>query len=135
EFNFEIHLKSSDGQAISGTYPTNSGELTVTDGKATFTLKDGESLIVEGLPSGYSYEITETGASDYEVSVNGQNVPNGKVMKELVKEDETVAFENRKDLVPPTGFTTDGGTYLWLLLLVPFGLLVWFFGRKGLKND
>ncbi|HEP1183195.1 TPA: pilus ancillary protein 1 [Streptococcus pyogenes] len=135
EFNFEIHLKSSDGQAISGTYPTNSGELTVTDGKATFTLKDGESLIVEGLPSGYSYEITETGASDYEVSVNGQNVPDGKVMKELVKEDETVAFENRKDLVPPTGFTTDGGTYLWLLLLVPFGLLVWFFGRKGLKND
>ncbi|HEP1256064.1 TPA: pilus ancillary protein 1 [Streptococcus pyogenes] len=135
EFNFEIHLKSSDGQAISGTYPTNSGELTVTDGKATFTLKDGESLIVEGLPSGYSYEITETGASDYEVSVNGQNVPDGKVMKELVKEDETVAFENRKDLVPPTGLTTDGAIYLWLLLLVPLGLWVWLFGRKGLKND
>ncbi|HES6027830.1 TPA: pilus ancillary protein 1 [Streptococcus pyogenes] len=134
EFNFEIHLKSSDGQAISGTYPTNSGELTVTDGKATFTLKDGESLIVEGLPSGYSYEITETGASDYEVSVNGQNVPDGKVMKELVKEDETVAFENRKDLVPPTGLTTDGAIYLWLLLLVPFGLLVWLFGRKGTKK-
>ncbi|HEP6115566.1 TPA: pilus ancillary protein 1 [Streptococcus pyogenes] len=135
EFNFEIHLKSSDGQAISGTYPTNSGELTVTDGKATFTLKDGESLIVEGLPSGYSYEITETGASDYEVSVNGKNAPDGKATKASVKEDETITFENRKDLVPPTGFTTDGGTYLWLLLLVPFGLLVWFFGRKGLKND
>lgn len=91
-------------------------------------------MIVEGLPSGYSYEITETGASDYEVSVNGQNVPDGKVMKELVKEDETVAFENRKDLVPPTGLTTDGAIYLWLLLLVPFGLLVWLFGRKGTKK-
>ncbi|MGT0974169.1 pilus ancillary protein 1 [Streptococcus pyogenes] len=135
EFNFEIHLKSSDGQAISGTYPTNSGELTVTDGKATFTLKDGESLIVEGLPSGYSYEITETGASDYEVSVNGKNAPDGKATKASVKEDETVAFENRKDLVPPTGLTTDGAIYLWLLLLVPLGLWVWLFGRKGLKND
>ncbi|HHJ9442110.1 TPA: DUF5979 domain-containing protein, partial [Streptococcus pyogenes] len=135
EFNFEIHLKSSDGQAISGTYPTNSGELTVTDGKATFTLKDGESLIVEGLPSGYSYEITETGASDYEVSVNGKNAPDGKATKASVKEDETVAFENRKDLVPPTGLTTDGAIYLWLLLLVPLGLLVWLIGRKGLKND
>ncbi|EZL08669.1 hypothetical protein Z396_01813 [Streptococcus pyogenes ABC020054955] len=134
EFNFEIHLKSSDGQAISGTYPTNSGELTVTDGKATFTLKDGESLIVEGLPSGYSYEITETGASDYEVSVNGKNAPDGKATKASVKEDETVAFENRKDLVPPTGLTTDGAIYLWLLLLVPFGLLVWLFGRKGTKK-
>ncbi|HHE2491992.1 TPA: pilus ancillary protein 1 [Streptococcus pyogenes] len=135
EFNFEIHLKSSDGQAISGTYPTNSGELTVTDGKATFTLKDGESLIVEGLPSGYSYEITETGASDYEVSVNGKNAPDGKATKASVKEDETVAFENRKDLVPPTGLTTDGAIYLWLLLLVPLGLWVWLIGRKGLKND
>lgn len=135
EFNFEIHLKSSDGQAISGTYPTNSGELTVTDGKATFTLKDGESLIVEGLPSGYSYEITETGASDYEVSVNGKNAPDGKATKASVKKDETVTFENRKDLVPPTGLTTDGAIYLWLLLLVPLGLLVWLFGRKGLKND
>ncbi|VHB78912.1 pilus ancillary protein 1 [Streptococcus pyogenes] len=135
EFNFEIHLKSSDGQAISGTYPTNSGKLTVTDGKATFTLKDGESLIVEGLPSGYSYEITETGASDYEVSVNGKNAPDGKATKASVKEDETVTFENRKDLVPPTGLTTDGAIYLWLLLLVPLGLLVWLFGRKGLKND
>ncbi|VHD58046.1 pilus ancillary protein 1 [Streptococcus pyogenes] len=135
EFNFEIHLKSSDGQAISGTYPTNSGELTVTDGKATFTLKDGESLIVEGLPSGYSYEITETGASDYEVSVNGKNAPDGKATKASVKEDETVTFENRKDLVPPTGLTTDGAIYLWFLLLVPLGLLVWLFGRKGLKND
>ncbi|HHJ8623318.1 TPA: DUF5979 domain-containing protein, partial [Streptococcus pyogenes] len=135
EFNFEIHLKSSDGQAISGTYPTNSGELTVTDGKATFTLKDGESLIVEGLPSGYSYEITETGASDYEVSVNGKNAPDGKATKASVKEDETVAFENRKDLVPPTSLTTDGAIYLWLLLLVPLGLWVWLIGRKGLKND
>ncbi|HER7287334.1 TPA: pilus ancillary protein 1 [Streptococcus pyogenes] len=135
EFNFEIHLKSSDGQAISGTYPTNSGELTVTDGKATFTLKDGESLIVEGLPSGYSYEITETGASDYEVSVNGKNAPDGKATKASVKEDETVAFENRKDLVPPTGLTTEGAIYLWLLLLVPLGLWVWLIGRKGLKND
>ncbi|HEP3822711.1 TPA: pilus ancillary protein 1 [Streptococcus pyogenes] len=135
EFNFEIHLKSSDGQAISGTYPTNSGELTVTDGKATFTLKDGESLIVEGLPSGYSYEITETGASDYEVSVNGKNAPDGKATKASVKEDETITFENRKDLVPPTGLTTDGAIYLWLLLLVPFGLWVWLIGRKGLKND
>lgn len=134
EFNFEIHLKSSDGQAISGTYPTNSGELTVTDGKATFTLKDGESLIVEGLPSGYSYEITETGASDYEVSVNGKNAPDGKATKASVKEDETITFENRKDLVPPTGLTTDGAIYLWLLLLVPFGLLVWLFGRKGTKK-
>lgn len=134
EFQFELQLKASDGNLIDQTFQTNSGELKVTNGKATFTLKDGQSLMISGLPTGYTCEIKETDASDYIISVDGQVSPDATARKTSVSKDETVTFENRKDLVPPTGLTTDISTYL-VLLLVPFGLLFWLYSRKRSTND
>ncbi|VGV65457.1 pilus ancillary protein 1 [Streptococcus pyogenes] len=135
EFEFSIRLTDRKGKPVTSSIMSNKETVTWDNGTAKFKLKDRESITFTGLPTGYSYEITETGASDYEVSVNGKNAPDGKATKASVKEDETITFENRKDLVPPTGLTTDGAIYLWLLLLVPLGLWVWLIGRKGLKND
>ena len=51
-FNFTVTLGD---ETIDGTY----GEMTFTDGIATFTLKDGETKSATGIPSGISYEVTE----------------------------------------------------------------------------
>ncbi|MCD8121432.1 MAG: VWA domain-containing protein [Clostridiales bacterium] len=64
EFTFKVTL---DDTSINGTY----GDMTFTDGVATFTLKSGESKTATGLPAGIGYTVTETAASGYTTSVDG----------------------------------------------------------------
>lgn len=74
-FEFELALTTADGALLNDTYHTKrgaeEGELTVTDGKATFTLHDGETLVIDGLPDGTNYNIVEKKANGYTVSYNG----------------------------------------------------------------
>ncbi|ACI60463.1 Putative collagen binding protein [Streptococcus pyogenes NZ131] len=134
-FQFELELKDKTGQPIVNTLKTNNQDLVAKDGKYSFNLKHGDTIRIEGLPTGYSYTLKETEAKDYIVTVDNKVSQEAQSVGKDITEDQKVTFENRKDLVPPTGLTTDGAIYLWLLLLVPLGLLVWLFGRKGLKND
>ena len=53
EFSFTVTL---DNSLINGLY----GEMTFSDGVATFTLKHDESKTAENLPTGVSYTVTET---------------------------------------------------------------------------
>ena len=64
EFAFTIQL-SNRNEPVSGTY---SG-VVFTDGKAAITLKGGETKIIEGLPNGTAYTVTE---ADY--SADGYTV-------------------------------------------------------------
>ncbi|HEQ4770789.1 pilus ancillary protein 1 [Streptococcus pyogenes] len=134
-FQFELELKDKTGQPIVDALKTNNQDLVAKDGKYSFNLKHGDTIRIEGLPTGYSYTLKETETKDYIVTVDNKVSQEAQSASENVTADKEVTFENRKDLVPPTGLTTDGAIYLWLLLLVPLGLLVWLFGRKGLKND
>ncbi|HEP1888769.1 TPA: pilus ancillary protein 1 [Streptococcus pyogenes] len=134
-FQFELELKDKTGQPIVDALKTNNQDLVAKDGKYSFNLKHGDTIRIEGLPTGYSYILKETEAKDYIVTVDNKVSQEAQSVGKDITEDKKVTFENRKDLVPPTGLTTDGAIYLWLLLLVPLGLWVWLFGRKGLKND
>ncbi|HIB3551671.1 TPA: pilus ancillary protein 1 [Streptococcus pyogenes] len=134
-FQFELELKDKTGQPIVDALKTNNQDLVAKDGKYSFNLKHGDTIRIKGLPTGYSYTLKETETKDYIVTVDNKVSQEAQSASENVTADKEVTFENRKDLVPPTGLTTDGAIYLWLLLLVPLGLLVWLFGRKGLKND
>ncbi|HEP1278006.1 TPA: pilus ancillary protein 1 [Streptococcus pyogenes] len=134
-FQFELELKDKTGQPIVDALKTNNQDLVAKDGKYSFNLKHGDTIRIEGLPTGYSYTLKETEAKDYIVTVDNKVSQEAQSVGKDITEDKKVTFENRKDLVPPTGLTTDGAIYLWLLLLVPLGLWVWLFGRKGLKND
>ncbi|HEQ3719408.1 pilus ancillary protein 1 [Streptococcus pyogenes] len=134
-FQFELELKDKTGQPIVNTLKTNNQDSVAKDGKYSFNLKHGDTIRIEGLPTGYSYTLKETEAKDYIVTVDNKVSQEAQSVGKDITEDKKVTFENRKDLVPPTGLTTDGAIYLWLLLLVPLGLWVWLFGRKGLKND
>lgn len=92
EFGFTVALADGDGEPVSGTFGKGEGAVTFTDGKATFTLKDGGEKTVAGLPVGARYTVTEDAAEGYTTTVNGAD---GSKAEGAVTEDgATVAFTN-----------------------------------------
>ena len=79
-FPFTVTLKDTNGNPVSGTFTArqvavdgNGTEATVengmtsltfTGGTATFSLKPGEKLYIDGLVNGWSYEVSETDNPD-----------------------------------------------------------------------
>ena len=89
EFVFKITLINADGKQLEGG--TTYGDLAFTDGKATTTLKSGETVVVEGIPSGYHYKVEEETPNGYTLAMTNQE---GEV-KEGTK--TTVLAVNKKD--------------------------------------
>ena len=71
EFGFTVALADGDGESVSGTFGKGDGAVTFTDGKATFTLRDGEKKTVAGLPVGARYTVTEDAAEGYATTADG----------------------------------------------------------------
>ena len=77
EFSFKVTLSD---KTISGTY----GDLTFTEGVATFTLKHGQSLTATGLPAGLTYKVDEIAVEGYTIDVvNPTGVIAGEGMVEV----------------------------------------------------
>ncbi len=92
EFGFTVALADGDGEPVSGTFGKGEHAVTFTDGKATFTLKDGGEKTIAGLPVGARYTVTEDAAEGYTTTVNGAD---GSKAEGAVTEDGvTVAFTN-----------------------------------------
>lgn len=92
EFGFTVALADGDGEPVSGTFGKGEHAVTFTDGKATFTLKDGGEKTVAGLPVDAHYTVTEDAAEGYTTTVNGAD---GSKAEGAVTEDgATVAFTN-----------------------------------------
>lgn len=92
EFGFTVTLTDGDGEPVSGTFGKGEHAVTFTDGKATFTLKDGEEKTIAGLPVGARYTVTEDAAEGCTTTVNGAD---GSKAEGAVTEDgATVAFTN-----------------------------------------
>ena len=92
EFGFTVALADGDGEPVSGTFGKGEHAVTFTDGKATFTLKDGGEKTIAGLPVGARYTVTEDAAEGYATAVNGAD---GSKAEGTVTEDgATVAFTN-----------------------------------------
>lgn len=92
EFGFTVALADGDGKPVSGTFGEGENAVTFTDGRATFTLKDGGEKTIAGLPVGAHYTVTEDVAEGYTTTVNGAE---GSKAEDTVTEDgATVAFTN-----------------------------------------
>lgn len=101
EFGFTVALADGDGEPVSGTFGKGEDAVTFTDGKATFTLKDGGEKAITGLPVGARYTVAEDAAEGYTTAVNGAD---GSKAEGAVTEDgATVAFTNTY------GTATEGG--------------------------
>ncbi len=82
-FTFEITLKDGDtsfkGEFICNSNVTGpeggsgtSGTVTFKDGKATVSLKHGQSITINGLPVGATYTVEEVSDPNYETSYSGK---------------------------------------------------------------
>lgn len=71
EFGFTVALTDGDGEPVSGTFGKGEHAVTFTDGKATFTLKDGGEKTIAGLPVGARYTVTEDAAEGYATTADG----------------------------------------------------------------
>ena len=92
EFGFTVALTDGDGEPVSGTFGKGEHAVTFADGKATFTLRDGEEKTVAGLPVGAHYTVTEDAAEGYTTTVNGAD--DSKAEGAVTEDGATVAFTN-----------------------------------------
>lgn len=99
-FSFKLSLRDSAGRPLDGSYACSgtydggrSAEgFQVFDGK-TFSLGDGDRLVVANLPAGATYTVEEDPADGYVTTANGQNsnAATGKVPSASAAQ---AAFEN-----------------------------------------
>lgn len=90
EFGFTVALADGDGEPVSGTFGKGEHAVTFTDGKATFTLKDGGEKTVAGLPVGARYTVTEDGATvaftnTYGTATEGRDVSTAGLFTKTLK--------------------------------------------------
>ena len=77
-FTFNIELRDSDNAAVSGTFTYgvykaddnqlvsgSKSDITFTNGRAHITLQDGQYAVIENLPQGTDYTVTEEKADGY----------------------------------------------------------------------
>ena len=147
-FTFSLALKNGDAaytETLSATKTTSAGTsetttLPVSDGKYTFTLKNGESINIS-IPYGYTYEVSEDAkAADdgytTEIAVNGD----GAEIEDAdtptaggdLKEATTVTFTNTKNVHAPTGLS--GGSDSWMILLGAAAVFAVTSGLYGLRR-
>ena len=94
-FNFTVTLGDT---GINGTF----GEMTFTDGAATFVLKHGESKTATALPAGVTYTVTEAEANQDGYTTTDANA-SGSIVKDATV---TAAFTNTKNESPSCGNLT-----------------------------
>ncbi len=92
EFGFTVALTDGDGEPVSGTFGKGEHAVTFTDGKTTFTLKDGGEKAIDGLPVGACYTVTEDAAEGYTTTVNGAD--GSKAEGTVTEAGATAAFTN-----------------------------------------
>lgn len=92
EFGFTVALADGDGEPVSGTFGKGEHAVMFTDGKATFTLKDGGEKTIAGLPVGARYTVTEDAAEGYTTAVNGAD--GSKAEGTVTEAGATAAFTN-----------------------------------------
>ena len=85
-FNFTVTLGDT---GINGTF----GEMTFTDGAATFALKHGESKTAKDLPAGITYTVTEAEADQDGYTTTAANA-SSRIVKDATV---TAAFTNTKN--------------------------------------
>ncbi|MGN0055896.1 MAG: DUF5979 domain-containing protein [Atopobiaceae bacterium] len=125
--DFTFVLSSSDSD-INGVYNVSGGSdgetVTFTDGKATMTLRHGQTKTIERLPAGATVKVKETGLSgnaktSTTASVNGEAATPIKDASSPATETSevsaditsggtvTIAITNNADLEPNTGISTN----------------------------
>lgn len=115
EFPFTVVI-TRNGQPINGTFGDDVNAITFTNGTATFTLKQGESKAIKGLPLGTVYKVKEemTGAQQGVYTLSGittsgttdatraANTANAEVSGTIVTGTAAAQYTNERNLADLT---------------------------------
>ena len=117
-FEFTVQLTGEEGKTYQdsyaitgGSYDANPASIEIRPGettKATFYLKDGDTIHIENLPYGVEYKVSETPAADYVTTETGTE---GEVDEAV----EQAAFTNTKGGTVDAGVVLDSAPYLFTL--------------------
>lgn len=98
-FDFEVNLKDKAGNTLTGNYAyTIGGEKGALGSGATFPLKHGQSIVIDGLPVGATYEVREKPTDGYTATAEGDT---GAITKE--NPNAVATFTNTYSAALPQG--------------------------------
>ena len=112
KFAFQLSLTQNGKEYTETIKDTNGKSYQAMDGVYVFELADSESITF-CIPYGCAYSVTED-AVDYDTSikVNGADTENAEG---VVEQPVAITFTNTKDMVIPTGISSDVATYLIMI--------------------
>lgn len=109
---YDITDVAKDNVIVAGTEGKLLGELTLVNGVASFSLKHGQLIKINGLPAGTHYEVTEETPIGYVLSVNGvigETAASGVIENERIDQADFTNEYKAGDLtVTKTVTGTDG---------------------------
>lgn len=139
-FEFEITLSNSAGTPIrdktfecTGAYATLNTDV---NGKATVTLKHGQSVTIIGLPTDAKYAIVETNADAYTTKIEANPTTsiddeNKRVSGNLrANATTTITYNNERNSGPITGIFLDNLPWILALCFVLFGGSALYLSKK-----
>lgn len=98
-FDFKVNLKDKAGNTLTGNYAyTIGGEKGTLGSGATFPLKHGQSIVIDGLPVGATYEVREKPTDGYTATAEGDT---GAITKE--NPNAVATFTNTYSAALPQG--------------------------------
>ena len=101
----------------------------------TFSLKDGENIVIEGMPVGKKIVLAETNAEQYTVSFNDTVETNRNYVNEKgLKADTEIAVVNYRYTQPDTGVFVDSLPYILIIACVA-GVAALFLIRRRKKRE
>ena len=123
-FKITIRLTDADGNAVNETFNSinawldangeavsEEGTIKFTNGRATVTLRDGSSVTVKGIPSGYKYTVTEQDYRSKGYQTTYQNKSG------TLTGDRAATVTNDRGGIVPTGIWTGSLPILGMILL------------------
>lgn len=127
EFHFTITLKDPKGDPVNGTYSYKGaaiaeaaapadGTLTFVNGKASITLKHGQSIRIKDILAYSEYEVEEQ-----EANADGYKTTSENSSKKIT-EDITASFMNSKYSNPITGLFDLYGTGMSAIFIIILGI-------------
>ena len=133
---YNVNLANADPTPTVGSeQKTNAASLTATNGSvtATYYLKHGQSIVIQGLTSDTDYVITENDyTTDGYTTTNTDNESDGLTTgtKDMPASAHTVTFTNHRQGSVPTGVLLEIAPYIALAVVVIAGFVVLFATRR-----
>ena len=101
-----------------------------------FSLKDGENIVIEGMPVGKKIVLAETNAEQYTVSFNDTVETNRNYVNEKgLKENTTINVTNYRNVPPDTGVFVDSLPYILIIACVAGAAALFLIRRRKNRED